>query len=68
MKENSRLQQKMESLQEEKKEAEKLKDTCKLSINELQQDINYAKKTAIEDRSLIGKNQIENFFLKYNNH
>lgn len=55
MKENSHLQQKMESLQEEKKEAEKLKDTCKLSINELQQDINYAKKTALEDRSLIGK-------------
>ena len=53
-KENTRLKEKIEHLKEEKTEAEKLKDICKLSINELEYDITNAKKVSIEDRSLLG--------------
>ncbi len=53
MKMNSHLKDEIEYLKEAQTEAEKIKEVCKVSINELEQDISISKRKAIDDRSLI---------------
>lgn len=50
---NSHLKDEIAYLKEAQIEAEKLKDVCKVSINELEQDISSSKRKALDDRSLI---------------
>lgn len=53
LKVNSHLKDEILFLKEAQIEAEKLKEVCKMSINELEQDISTAKRKALDDRSLI---------------
>ena len=53
MKMNSHLKDEIEYLKEAQTEAEKIKEVCKISINELEVDISSSKRKAIDDRSLI---------------
>ena len=50
---NNRLKDEIAYLKEAQIEAEKVKETCKVSINELEHDITGAKRKAMDDRSLI---------------